>query len=434
MMIAPAITEADLIEAGMRLRRRRHESVKPWSSIARPEQLPPDGDWRFWLLRAGRGYGKTRTGAEYVCDEVDAGRASELMLIAATASDVRDVVVEGPSGIVKVAERRGIRVRYEPSKQRITWPNGAIARTRSADEPDRIRGPECDLAWWDEFGTWKHRDSYTNADFGLRRRGPNGERARCVVTFTPKPTALVREISKRPDIALTRGSTYENAANLDEATLNAYRATYEGTRLGRQELEGELLEDVEGALWTLSLIDAHRLRSIPEDVSLTTVVVGVDPAATSNEDSNETGIVVVAIGSDKHGYVLDDRSMRGTPNEWGTAAVQAFDDWSADRVTPETNNGGEMVTNTLRTIRPHLPVKPVHASRGKATRAEPVSALYEQGRVHHVGTFDRLEDQMATWVPGMPSPDRMDALVWAATDALSELMEPTRALLRGRTA
>jgi phage terminase large subunit-like protein len=256
-------------------------SAVPWSDIARPSQLPPSGDWRFWLLMAGRGFGKTRTGAEYVCAEIQAGRAREVMLIAATAADVRDVVVEGPSGILKVCERLGWKAHYEPSKQRITFPNGAVARTRSADEPDRIRGPECDVAWWDEYGTWKHRDAYTNADLGLRRRGPNGERARAVVTFTPKPTKLVKELLSRPDAVIQRGSTLENADNLDTATLTAYQRQYEGTRLGRQELGGELLEDVEGALWKLAQIDAARLKEIPDGVSLTVVAVGSDPAATA---------------------------------------------------------------------------------------------------------------------------------------------------------
>lgn len=418
--VAPTFTDADLALAAVRIRRRQQFSnpTRPWSEIARPAQLPPPGDWRFWLLKAGRGFGKTRTAAEYVCDEVKTGRANQVMLIAATTSDVRDVVVEGPSGIIKVAERIGLSAHYEPSKQRVTFSTGAVARTRSADEPDRIRGPECDLAWWDEFGTWKHRDAFTNADFGLRRPGPNGERSRVVVSFTPKPTTLVREIVKRDDSVITGGSTMENAANLDAATLASYRKQYEGTRLGRQELEGELLEDVEGALWSMAQIDATRIDALPEGVSLSVVVVGVDPEASSNENSAETGIVVVARGDDGRGYVLADYSIRATPNVWGGAAIQAYDDFQADHVTPETNNGGEMVTSTLQTIRPTLPIHPVHASRGKATRAEPISALYEQGRMHHIGTFTALEDQMTTWVPGMKSPDRMDALVWAATDVM----------------
>lgn len=387
-----------------------------WRTTARPKQLPPPGDWRFWLLMAGRGFGKTRTAAEYVREEVMAGRAREVMIIAATTTDVRDVAVEGPSGIIKVCERAGWRVRYEPSKMRVVFPNGAIARTRGADEPDRIRGPECDLAWWDEFGTWKVRDSYTNADFGLRRPGPNGECARAVVAFTPKPTALVREIVKRPDAVVVRGGTNENAANLDPATLAAYQAQYQGTRLGRQELEGELLTDTPGALWTMDNLDAYRGK--PEDVPpLLGIAVGVDPAASSGEGADETGIVVV--GRDYqplgHGYVLADDTFRGTPHQWATAVIAAYKRWSADLIVVEINNGGEMVEHTIRTIWPDAPIECVHASRGKRTRAEPVSALAEQGRWHHVGTFPQLEDQLTTWVPGEDSPDRMDAMVWAGT-------------------
>jgi phage terminase large subunit-like protein len=393
----------------------------PWERDARPKQLPPPGDWRFWLLMAGRGFGKTRTGAEYVRTEVMAGRAAEVMLIAATTTDVRDIVVEGPSGIVKVCERAGWRVDYQPSKMRIVFPNGAVARTRGADEPDRIRGPECDLAWWDEFGTWKHRDAYTNADFGLRRLGPNGDRARAVVTFTPKPTPLVRELVKHPLSVLVGGHTDENADNLDPATLASYRGAYEGTRLGRQELGGELLTDTPGALWTLDSLDAHRIA--PDDLPLLRkIAVGVDPAASSGEGSAETGIVVV--GRDYqplgHGYVLADHTLHGTPHQWATAIVAAYRRWQADIIVAEINNGGEMVEHTIRSVWRDAPIEVVHASRGKRTRAEPVSSLAEQGRWHHAGTFPQLEDQLTTWVPGDDSPDRLDAMVWAATQLAIE--------------
>ncbi|HEY7119663.1 MAG TPA: terminase family protein [Tepidisphaeraceae bacterium] len=360
--------------------------------------------------------GKTRAATEYVCAEVAAGRANQVMLIAATAADVRDVVVEGPSGILAVAARTGVRVHYEPSKQRLTWPNGAVARTRSADEPDRIRGPECDLAYWDEVSAWRQAAAYTNADLGLRRLGPDGSRARAVLAFTPKPTALVRAVLARPDAVITRGRTLDNAANLDPATLAAYQAAWGGTRLGRQELEGELLEDVEGALWQLSTIDATRLSALPDGVDPVRIVVGVDPPASAT--GAECGIIVAARGSDQRGYVLADYSRRGSPNEWAGSVVQAFDDFGADAVVIEVNQGGEMATNTLRTVRPTLPILPVHAARGKATRAEPVAALYEQGRISHVGSFPALEDQLVSWVPGDASPDRLDALVWACTELL----------------
>lgn len=422
MMLHPAITEADLIEAGLRLRHRKQIThPKPWHAIARSNQLPPDGDWRFWLLMAGRGFGKTRTGAEYVCDEIGHGRAREVMLIAATSADVRDVVVEGPSGIVKVAERRGIRVRYEPSKQRITWPNGAVARTRSADEPDRIRGPECDLAWWDEFGTWKHEDSFTNADFGLRRVGPKGDRARAVVTFTPKRTALVRKLVARHDAVVVGGHTLENADNLDPATVASLTERYGGTNIGRQELGGELLSEVEGAHWTSAMIEAGRV-SLNDVPPLKRIVVGVDPQGQSGV-SSETGIVAAGIGRPygslhDHGYVLADTSGDFTPDGWARAVLDLYRDSRADRIVAEVNFGGQMVEHTIHTVDRSAPVKMVSASRGKLVRAEPVAALYEQWRVHHVGGFPVLEDEMTGYDGTGASPNRMDALVWALTDLL----------------
>lgn len=398
--------------------RKRLLDADPWHAEARSKQLPPPGDWRFWLLMAGRGFGKTRTGAEFIRAEVMAGRAAEIGFIAATASDVRDVVVEGPSGIIKVCERYGMRAHYEPSKQRITFPNGAIARTRSADEPDRIRGPEFDLSWWDELGTWKHRDAYTNADFGLRRLGPKGHRARAVVTFTPKPTKIVKELVGHPASVVITGHTKENAANLDPVTLDRLRTQYENTRLGRQELAGELLTDTPGALWSYSLIDDARLPDRDALPALKRIVVAVDPAVSAGDESNETGIVVAGIDNDGDGYVLDDVSGVYLPTEWANAAVGAYRRWKADRLVAEKNQGGDMVESTVRMVDKNVSYVGVHASRGKYTRAEPVSALYEQRRVHHVGAFPDLEDQMTSWVPGLDSPDRMDALVWGLTDLM----------------
>lgn len=401
-------------------------AVLPWSVLGRPEQQPPPGDWRFWLLMAGRGFGKTRTGAEYVIDEVRNRRAAEIMLIAATSADVRDVVVEGPSGIVRVAERIGWRVRYEPSKQRITFPNGAVARTRSADEPDRIRGPECDLAWWDEFGTWRHAEAFTNADFGLRRKGPTGERARAVVTFTPKRTALVRTLVTHPGAVVRTGHTLDNAANLDPATIQSLTDRYGGTNLGRQELGGELLQDVEGAHWTTAMIEDSRVTAL--DVPpLTRIVVGVDPQGQSGIGS-ATGIVAAGIGRPPgeerdHWYVLADASGDFTPDGWARAVIGAYRSLGADRIVAETNFGGAMVASTLRTVDQNAPIALVSASRGKLVRAEPVAAHYEQGRVHHVGGFPELEDEMTGYDGTGPSPNRMDALVWALTDLDAPAME-----------
>jgi phage terminase large subunit-like protein len=418
-----AITEADLVLAAAMIRRRQAQQpqAKPWSAIARPSQLPPAGSWRFWLLMAGRGFGKTRSGAEYIREEVQAGRAAEVMLIAATTTDVRDIVVEGPSGIVKVCERIGWRVRYEPSKMRITFPNGAIARTRGADEPDRIRGPECDLAWWDEFGTWKYEESFTNADFGLRRLGPTGERARAVVTFTPKRTPLVRKLVAHPGSVVKGGHTLENADNLDPATVQSLTERYGGTNMGRQELGGELLKDVEGAHWSTEMIEAGRITA--HDVPpLRRIVVGVDPQGQTGIAS-ATGIVAAGVGRPDgadvdHGYVLADESGDFTPNGWAQAVLDLYRERKADRIVAEVNFGGQMVESTIRTVDANAPILMVSASRGKMVRAEPIAALYEQGRVHHVGGFPLLEDEMTGFDGTGPSPNRMDALVWALTDVM----------------
>ena len=395
------------------------ELLRDWRFWARPEQIAPTGNWRVWLVMAGRGFGKTRIGAEWVRERVK--RFPFTNIIGATADDARDIMIEGESGILAICpdDERPV---YLPSKRRLEWPNGARSLIFTADEPERLRGKQHDGLWADELASWRYgADAWDQAMFGLRL-GPDPQ---AVATTTPKPVKIVADLvaqaKESDEVVITRGSSYANRDNLAPAFFNQIIRKYEGTRLGRQELDGELLEDVEGALWTISMIDAARVKAVPDDVSLVGCVVGIDPAATSGEGSDETGIVVSAVGSDGDYYVLADYSLRASPLTWGGAAVQAFDDWEADHVTPETNNGGEMVETTLQTIRPNLPIRPVHASRGKATRAEPISSLYEQGRVHHVGTFPKLEDQMTTWIPGMKSPDRMDALVWSLTDLSSRL-------------
>ncbi len=385
----------------------------PWRSIARDTQLAPEGNWRVWLLRAGRGFGKTRAGAEWVREQVEQHGARRVALVARTAADARDVIVEGESGILAVCPSWS-RPKYEPTKRRLTWPNGAIAVTYSSEEPDQLRGPQHDAAYCDEVATWLRPLAWDNLMLGLRL----GQDPRCVVTTTPRPTELLRRIRGSPDTAETVGTTYENLANLAPAFAAQIITRYEGTRLGRQELMAEILEDNPGALWQRAKLDEARLTRVPEGVTLRRIVVGVDPAATSGEESAETGILVAGLGTDGHGYVLEDCTLRGTPDHWGRAAVTAYYRHRADRIVAEVNQGGEMVEAVIRTVDSRASYKGVHASRGKMARAEPVAALFEQGKVHLVGLFPELEDQLCSWVPGDVSPDRLDALVWA----LSELM------------
>lgn len=386
-----------------------------WPTWARPEQLPPPGDaWRVFLYLAGRGSGKTRAAAEWVRSVALAQPGVRIAIVARTAADVRDVAVEGESGILAVHPPAS-RPLYEPSKRRLTWRNGSQATAYSADEPDLLRGPQHHFAWADELATWQRLpETWANLQLGLRL----GEHPRVMVTTTPRPLPLLRTLLTSPTTVVRRGSTFDNAANLAPSALAEYRSRYEGTRLGRQELHGELLDDVPGALWNRAMLDESRVKEVPD---LVRVVVAVDPAVTSGEDSDETGIVVAGRSETGHFYVLADRTCRLTPDGWARRAVAAFDEWKADRIVAEANQGGDLVANVIRTVRAVAPVTLVHATRGKRVRAEPVAALYEQGRVHHVvggGGFEALEDQMCTFAPDVVSgsPDRVDALVWALTE------------------
>ena len=389
-----------------------------WTFWARDNQLAPPGDWRVWLLQAGRGFGKSRAGAEWVREQVESGRGRRVALVGATTADVRDVIVEGESGVLAVSPP-WFRPLYEPSKRRLTWPNGAIATTYSADEPERLRGPQHDAAWCDELAAWRYPEAWDMLMFGLRL----GADPRAVVTTTPKPTAIMRRLLADPTVAVTRGTTYDNRANLAPAFLAQIVRRYEGTRLGRQELLAELLDDVPGALWTRDQIERHRLgRGMHPD--LARIVVAIDPAVTSGEDSDETGIVVAGRDQAGHGYVLADLSGRFQPTEWARRAIAAYREHKADRIVAEVNNGGDLVEATVRMVAADVPFRAVRASRGKVVRAEPVAALYEQGRVHHVGGFASLEDQMCAFTADFDraaagySPDRVDALVWAFTELI----------------
>ena len=346
---------------------------------------------------------------------------SPIALVGETKADVRDTMVEvGDSSILKISPPDFMPA-YESSKRRLTWPNGVIGIIYSGDEPEQLRGPQHMKAWVDELAKFKYPgDAWANLMFGLRI----GDNPQSVVTTTPKPIKIIKELIADSTTAVTRGHTLENQDNLSPAFMKYILGKYEGTRLGRQELAGEILDDNPDALWERDQIDALRVRETP---NLHRVVVAVDPAVSVSETSSETGIIVAGIawvGDKLHGYVLADLTLKGTPDQWASAAVTGFKQNAADRIVGEVNNGGDMVEYTVKTVDSNVPFKKVHASRGKYTRAEPVSALYEQGRVHHVGFYGELEDQLCEWVPGDTSPDRLDALVWAFTELMLEEMEP----------
>jgi phage terminase large subunit-like protein len=389
-----------------------------WRFWARPEQLAPAGDWRGWLVMAGRGFGKTRAGAEWVRSVAEQDGSARIALVGATLAEARQVMVEGDSGLLAIAPE-ATRPRWQPSLGRLRWRSGATARIFSAAEPEALRGPQHSHAWGDEIAKWPDgQAAWDNLALGLRL----GDRPRFVATTTPRPVPLLRALLARADVAVTRGRTADNRAHLSPDFLAAMTALHGGTRFGRQELDGELIEEVEGALWSRATIEACRVRIAPEAVR---VLVGVDPPAGAGAGSDACGIVVVALGADGQGYVLADASVQGMPPEgWAARVAQVAHAHGADRVIAEANNGGAMVEAVLRVADPALPVRRVHATRGKAARAEPVSVLYAQRRVHHVGAFPALEDEMAGLMigggyagPGR-SPDRADALVWALTALL----------------
>jgi phage terminase large subunit-like protein len=382
-----------------------------WPFWARPDQIAPGGDWTTWLVLGGRGAGKTRSGAEWIRGLVERGEAGRIALIGETLGDVREVMIDGPSGLCGLG---GSRPRYEASRKRLLWPNGAVAQAFSASEPESLRGPQFDAAWADEVGKWRYAEAaWDMLQFGLRL----GAHPRQVVTTTPRPAPILKRLLADERCAVTRASTYANRANLADAFFRSVIARYEGTRLGRQELDAELIEDNPDALWSRETIDKARVRKAPE---LVRIVVAVDPPATSGPNADECGIVVAGIADDGRAYVLDDRSMGGlTPLTWASRAAKAFRDHEADRIVAESNQGGEMVSTIMRQVMPTAPLKLVRATRGKRVRAEPVAALYEHGFVSHVGALARLEDQMCDFVPGSgKSPDRLDALVWALTDLM----------------
>lgn len=393
-----------------------------WAFWARPEQIAPPGDWFVWLLRSGRGFGKTRTGSEWVISRARAG-FRRIALVGQTKADVRDTMIEvGDSAILKVSSP-WFKPIYEPSKRRLTWPNGAMAIVYSGDEPDQLRGPQHDTAWVDELAKFKYpQESWDNLLFGMRI----GRRPQVCVTTTPRAIPLIKALRTKPTTIDVQRPTWDNIDNLAPTYIREVIEPYQGTRLGRQEINGEILDDNPHALWNRTNIETTRVLRAPE---LQRVVVALDPSATTQGDA--AGIVVAGVARDPvtnvlHFYVLDDLTVQGSPLTWARTAITAYYKHRADRIIGEVNNGGEMVETTIRAVedqesRGHgtggrVGYKLVYASRGKTTRAEPVAALYEQGRGHHVGMFALLEDEMCQWEPGQASPNRMDALVWAGTE------------------
>jgi len=381
-----------------------------WPSQARPEQLPPDGDWSKWLILAGRGFGKSRTGAEWTRGLAEAGAVSHLALVAGTAADGRDVMIEGPAGLLSIAPN-SFRPVWEPSKRRVSWPNGVQATLFASEEPDRLRGPQHGAAWLDELASFKNlQATWDMLQFGMRL----GKRPRQVITTTPRPLKILRELIASPDTVVTRGTTYDNRANLSESFFSKVIKQYENTRLGRQELLAEILDDVVGALWTRDLIEQTRRAAAPP---MTRIVIAIDPSVSSGEGANEAGIIVAGLGGDNHAYVLADESGVMAPIDWARKAVKLYKYWNADRIIAEANQGGALIENTIRAVDATVAFKAVNASRGKITRAEPVAALFEQNRAHLVGAFPQLEDQLCTFSAGSSdSPDRLDAMVWALTE------------------
>jgi phage terminase large subunit-like protein len=391
----------------------------------RPKQLIPGTrraeiqrlDWVFWLVLAGRGFGKTRVGAETTRTWGE-NPNERILMIAPTAADVRDTMIEGPSGLLQCYPH-GARPNYEPSRRLVTFPSGAVGIIRSADEPERLRGPQFTKFWADEICAWRFiQDAWDQIKFGFRMKSAA---LQGVVTTTPKPLKVLRELMSNPRTVITRGSSYENRSNLSETYFQEVIAPYEGTRLGRQEINAEILEDTPGALWTSKLIGDLRINR--HDVRwelVVRVVVAVDPGVSTNEDSDETGIIVAAVLRSGHVLVLDDLSMKDSPIAWARAAVGVLvhPQWPADRIIGEVNNGGDLVEANIRVASPSAPFSKVWASRGKMVRAEPVATAYERGLVHHVGIFQQLEEEMTTYVPGAKSPNRMDALVYAITELL----------------
>jgi len=414
-----------------KLSKKQAEELKSnWQFWGRPEQMAPLAtDWNVWFINAGRGFGKTRAGVEWVREQVKLGH-KRIAAVASTNSDIERVMVKGESGFLNCCSKldktyKGVEMGYplwSPTKRSLVWENGAKVEFYSAEEPERLRGPQFSAAWCDELAAWnKDQDTWDMLQFCLRL----GKHPRICVTTTPKPTKLVRTILKSPKVVITSGSTFDNSANLADTYLTAVKEQYEGTRLGKQELYAEVLEEAEGALWTTETLDACQIdrKDLPH---LNRIVVAIDPAVTANAESDMTGIVVAGIDINGKGYILGDYTDKLSPQGWAAKAIKLYHEYQADRIVAEVNQGGDMVKQTIHGEDPTVAYKAVRASRGKYARAEPISALYERRLVHHVrnpsdgANLEELEVQMRTWEPlgSIGSPDRLDAMVWALTDLM----------------
>jgi phage terminase large subunit-like protein len=404
------------------------ETIKySWTNWARKEQLPPDDiapDWDIWFLLAGRGFGKTRVGAEFVREQMENMPGCRVGIVGQTIGSARDVCIEGAgSGLLAITPPDLIE-KYNRSLGQVHFKNGSRAQTFGGSDPERLRGFQSHFLWMDELCAFDHaEETYDMAIMGLRL----GKHPRMVITSTPKPSKLIVELVQRgreePDkVVLVSGSTFDNAANLPEATIKALKARYEGTRLGRQELYAEILLEDEEALWDRGVLDDTRIDPKDWDAAhmAVRVVIGIDPSmSVTTKRATETGMVVCALGVDGHAYVLEDASMlRPSPDAWARRAVELYHKHSANRIVAEVNQGYDLVSHTVATVDDKVALKKVYAAKAKAPRADPIAALHQQGRIHIVGSMPGLEDQLVSWVPGKPSPDRLDAFVWAMTDLM----------------
>jgi len=388
-----------------------------WLKTARSKQLSPEEDYFIWLILAGRGWGKTKTGAQDIALYALRNPKTISAVVAPTFGDLRRVCFGGPSGLLSIIPSECTDPSFgtngfASANMEIRLANGSKIVGFAAVSPERLRGPQFHRAWCDELASWQYPEAFDQLMFGLRL----GDNPQCLITTTPKPIKIIKDLLDREDVHVTRGNTFENAENLAESALQMMKERYEGTSLGRQELYAEIVDDVEGALWTSNMIEDQRLNKETER-DLQSIIVAVDPAVTSGSQSDETGIIVVGKDYNNHFYVLEDISGRHTADNWGRIVLNAYYEWEADRIIAEVNNGGDLVEKLIRDKDPNASYRSVRATRGKMLRAEPIAALYEQGRVHHMGVFGELEQQMCSYVGQLkPSPDRLDALVWGLTE------------------